>query len=1129
MKKLLLYAFAAIVGFASCSKDPIGGSGSREKGEEVVYELSVGSLDDSRYNMTVGGVGNVDPATILILYVMEVSTLDGHVYGRYQRYVDLSVNSGTNFRVNLMADKYKVAVWAGFTPKEDGVGVREPSPIGNGYIDANIGTTATAGNYFWEISPSLSQVTMSTFNYDIKEDWFINGGRRMMRDAYCGTKSIDLINGVVAGNMPLKRPLGRVAVYAKNMDADRLAAAGFAVPDSVSVTFPAGTVPTQYNVLTPGTVAGVVNTGDLVYGHNLDAVNHSVAESATLGTLTLPDLQLITFEYLFPTPGATKISGMTIRYFSEGNEITGLTSVVPDFPVVANKQSRYVFDPFSSTPHQYLAVVKDANGNVIVPAAGDGTFLDPATVLAEALALVPAGGTIKFYTGSFKSAGVIIDKDITIEGVEGAGKTTIYGESPLLRTTAAGFGQAPILYIKDADVNIKNVTFSIKNTLYPLVVDGLVIEGASAVSLESVVFDGINNFTGTTYRPSGSQHGRCVTVLPTSTLTADKCTFKKYNKNAVDVFGGAVANLSNCAVVGDSYNAQTVYNATAGTPTEKLTAAYAGHATQNGFVFRTGATGSVTGCSFSNITYNLDKGLRKAKYDQSRAVYLYEPGTETSVAGENDETNIYTNCELNWSAWTATPESSDATLSDIKLNGASIAGFDPQVLGYNINVSDDVATALVTAEKADFYATMTIAPATSTALTLGVMQTFTINTTSEDGSSSLEYTVNVTRVKSNVATLSALTYFNGTADVAVPGFSADVTEYSINVPYNVAATQIKATTTHAGAAKVITPNASTPLTVDQMQSFTVVVTAQDGVTVKTYTVNITRQRSADVTLSSLKIDGATVTGFVAGQTGVLTYSQSVPYATSTATITATATKAGEGATVVVSPAVATSLTVGVAKPFTITVTAPDQTTTAVYTVNVTRQAASSNSKLSALNVNGVSVPGFSATQLAYNVELPYATSTATITATAEDNLLVRSVTVSPNGSTPLTAGAATLFTVTVTAQDGSTTAYTVNVTRKAASTNSKLATLKVNGVDVTGFSATQLSYSVDLPFGTEMAAVTATAEDALVKSVVITPSGSASLTAGVAVPFTVVVTAEDNSASTYTVNVTQLEEVIPEP
>ncbi len=175
--------------------------------------------------------------------------------------------------------------------------------------------------------------------------------------------------------------------------------------------------------------------------------------------------------------------------------------------------------------------------------------------------------------------------------------------------------------------------------------------------------------------------------------------------------------------------------------------------------------------------------------------------------------------------------------------------------------------------------------------------------------------------------------------------------------------------------------------------------------------------SSDATLASISVNGTALTGFASGTTS---YSISVATSVTSATVTAVANYSA--ATVVVSPSGSTDLTEGVAKVFTITVTAEDGTTTKTYTVNVTR-ATANDTTLSSITVNGKSATISGTTATANIKGSEGSLSITSIEATAVDS----SATVTYSATTGTVAdGASKSFTITVT--NGSKTAtYTLTV------------------------------------------------------------------------------------------------------
>ncbi|MRR24196.1 cadherin-like beta sandwich domain-containing protein, partial [bacterium] len=136
-------------------------------------------------------------------------------------------------------------------------------------------------------------------------------------------------------------------------------------------------------------------------------------------------------------------------------------------------------------------------------------------------------------------------------------------------------------------------------------------------------------------------------------------------------------------------------------------------------------------------------------------------------------------------------------------------------------------------------------------LTVGT-NTITLSVTAEDGAATMTYTLVVRRLTNN-ADLSALTLSHGTLD-----FDADTTEYDIVVAYSV--NSITVTPTAAGInasimveitsggstipvalGEVVSGTASEEILLNEGENtITLLVTAEDGTTTRTYILNVTR-------------------------------------------------------------------------------------------------------------------------------------------------------------------------------------------------------------------------------------------------------------------------------------------------
>ncbi|HEX7765945.1 MAG TPA: cadherin-like beta sandwich domain-containing protein, partial [Nitrospira sp.] len=133
----------------------------------------------------------------------------------------------------------------------------------------------------------------------------------------------------------------------------------------------------------------------------------------------------------------------------------------------------------------------------------------------------------------------------------------------------------------------------------------------------------------------------------------------------------------------------------------------------------------------------------------------------------------------------------------------------------------------------------------------------------------------------------------------------------------------------------------------------------------------------------------------------------------------------------------------------------------------------------------------------------------------------------PSASIPLAVGA-NAIPVVVTAQNGTPQTYTVTVTRAALGGNNNLAGLTVSaGALVPTFAAATTTYAVAAPNATVTTTITATVADSTatltidgVGAISGSPSASIPLAVGVnAIP--VVVTAQNGTPQTYTVNITR--------
>ena len=423
------------------------------------------------------------------------------------------------------------------------------------------------------------------------------------------------------------------------------------------------------------------------------------------------------------------------------------------------------------------------------------------------------------------------------------------------------------------------------------------------------------------------------------------------------------------------------------------------------------------------------------------------------VSEDLSKTNIY---KLN----VVRTKSSDNTLSDITVSEGTLNPvFSSETTSYTVNVAGNIDSIDIGATLNDGRATIVSGPGTYS-LSVGD-NPVTIHVQSESGAS-LYYNINVVRAPKEDNDLLDLTVDGST----VPGFDKDTTIYTLSdVRYSKTTIDIGATLSDSDAA-VVGLGQKTLKT--GLNTFDVVVTAQNG-TIKTYTINITREKNNNAYLNILAVNGYVLTPNF--DSGVFDYEVTVDSTKETLSPSdVTAVAKDSNATISKQSEIILSTTQD--NYYKVTVTAEDGITTQDYTIKVIRPK-SSDTSLARVNVTGATIsPTFDPTKKKYTVTVPYGSTGFDIEGIANDP----KTTVLGNGTYTLSDGVVTLTTVS---EDGSTDIYTFNII-EALSNDATLSDLSVSGypLDKT-FKSTELSYSIgNIPYGTTQLKVNASATNA---------------------------------------------------
>ena len=466
------------------------------------------------------------------------------------------------------------------------------------------------------------------------------------------------------------------------------------------------------------------------------------------------------------------------------------------------------------------------------------------------------------------------------------------------------------------------------------------------------------------------------------------------------------------------------------------------------------------------------------------------------------------------------------------------------------------------------------AVAAPTAATGGTT-TITVPVIAEDGSPS-SYTIEVYRIRSNrqtnanLASPLTLTAVGATGDSPArvgDGFTLDTTgattDYSDRFNNDTTYVTVVATKADAGAIDPVIsppdalrgegPNAGhqVALTAGAVTTITIRVTAEDTAVRKTYTIEVYKERatrSDNNNLNSLRLSAGTLTP--AFNRNTRTYDAQTADDVEEVTVSYTASDSAGGSTVSVEASGGTSsasgdevtlAAAGTTTTITLTVTAED-TTEKEYVIRVyrLRPLPAADASLSALDLNpaGDFTQGDTVAKM-YNVKVAHNISAISVIATATTAAFGATVAITPNGGNdvPLMAGAKTLITITVTAEDRATTdTYMVYVYRGRAETSDD-ATLSALSLSAGALSPAFMSDAIeykarvandvdevtvsrtpnDNAGGAGTAVATSTDADCSTPGDNVSVPGDVSLSAGANTNICVTVTAEDGTTKVYTI------------
>ena len=429
---------------------------------------------------------------------------------------------------------------------------------------------------------------------------------------------------------------------------------------------------------------------------------------------------------------------------------------------------------------------------------------------------------------------------------------------------------------------------------------------------------------------------------------------------------------------------------------------------------------------------------------------------EIVVKAENDELKTYT-------LYIEKSKRINANLKDLKVDNETITDFNKDKTEYTL---DDVPFNK-TELNISAIAEDTLAKVSGTGnikLKTGDNKII-ITVTAHDTSVVKNYIINVRREKNSDNKVKSIKVSGVT-----PTLNADGT-YSATLPNNKTTLTPSDVDVTVSEDALIEKSPAISLTTKNDNVYTFKVTSENG-DEKTYTIKVTRTKSNDTSIKKVTL----TIGTDSSRYCLLTDNKckiGVPSDTTNFSLSSEINSES-----VITPANGTEFTMSSTeriKDITLTVTAEDGTQNE-YTVTVEREK-SSNNNLSDIKVDNVSVSGFNKDKLIYNLTVPGATDSVSVSAVVEDTGKA-TITTDLSNKFNLNFGS-NQIDIIVTAENGDLKTYTLFIERSKR-VNAYLKDLKINDKTITGFNKSKTIYDLgEVDYNTTALKVEGIAEDEL--------------------------------------------------
>lgn len=424
-------------------------------------------------------------------------------------------------------------------------------------------------------------------------------------------------------------------------------------------------------------------------------------------------------------------------------------------------------------------------------------------------------------------------------------------------------------------------------------------------------------------------------------------------------------------------------------------------------------------------------------------------------------------------------KSTNNNLKSLSIDGYSFnEEFSPGRTLYTATVSGEVTEVNISAEVEDIGKAKIVSGTGRKVLNVGNENVVQVRVEAENGTPK-DYTITITRSKKTVSALTDLKVDGN----SIPNFSEEDTDKSYTLPTvgfdktSINIESIKKDEDSTVEIKTSDGIISQDGNVDLKPGNNIVyvtVTAQDGVTQTTYTINIEREKDNNAYLRELKIGGIPINQLLnppIEEFDKTTLSYGIEVENNVTSLNIEAIPDSEYVAkedIIIAGNENFSTTTS--NLVTLTVTAPAGNFE-IYRIHVTRKKSDNNYLKNILLSDGVLDPVFDKLHNEYTVNVDRSVMNIEITPVLENN----SSSYNKQGPDSLSLGENT-YTITVTSETGEDNLYTIRVYRNPSS-NNYLSDLKIDGVTIDDFDKINPTYQITVPNSKSSITISATTEE----------------------------------------------------